>query len=87
MFSLVSALLVAALGAASVNAHGYVQDVVVGSTHWTGYLPYNDVYENPQPKRIIRAIPGNGTFADLLSSTLLYLRFLLGPVTDLTLIE
>lgn len=62
MFSLLSALLVAAFGAASVNAHGYVQDVVVGSTHYTGYLPYQDVYMNPQPERIIRAIPGNGMF-------------------------
>lgn len=62
MLSLLSTFLVAAFGAASVNAHGYVQDVVVGSTYYTGYLPYQDVYMNPQPERIIRAIPGNGTF-------------------------
>ncbi|OJT11784.1 Polysaccharide monooxygenase Cel61a [Trametes pubescens] len=62
MFSIISVLLAAAFGAASVNAHGYVQDVVVGSTHYTGYLPYQDIYMNPQPERIIRAIPGNGTF-------------------------
>ena len=45
---------------ASVNAHGYVQDVVIGTTHYTGYLPYSDPYYDPPPDRIIRKIPGNG---------------------------
>ncbi|EIM86641.1 glycoside hydrolase family 61 protein [Stereum hirsutum FP-91666 SS1] len=49
----------------SVHAHGYVQDVVVDSTHYTGYLPYSDPYYNPVPERIIRAIPGNGPVTDL----------------------
>ena len=44
----------------SVNAHGYVQDVVIGTTHYTGYLPYSDPYYDPPPDRIIRKIPGNG---------------------------
>lgn len=52
--------LFATLQTPSVNAHGYVQDVVVGSTHYTGYLPYTDPYYDPVPERIIRAIPGNG---------------------------
>lgn len=61
MFSLISAFVLAVLTITSVNAHGYVQDVVIGSTHYTGYLPYSDPYYNPPPERIIRAIPGNGT--------------------------
>ena len=44
----------------SVKAHGYVQDVVIGTTHYTGYLPYSDPYYDPPPDRIIRKIPGNG---------------------------
>ena len=55
-----SAFAIAALAVSSVKAHGYVQDVVVGSTHYTGYLPYTDPYMNPVPERIIRAIPSNG---------------------------
>ncbi|KAI0633430.1 glycoside hydrolase family 61 protein [Trametes polyzona] len=65
MFSLLPALFVAALGVANVNAHGYVQEVVIGSQHYTGYLPYQDPYMNPQPQRIIRPIPGNGPVTDL----------------------
>ena len=61
MFSLIPAFYLVVLAATSVNAHGYVQDVVIGSTHYTGYLPYSDPYYNPPPERIIHAIPGNGT--------------------------
>ena len=28
----------------SVRAHGYAQDILVGSTHYTGHLPYPDPY-------------------------------------------
>lgn len=65
MFAIISVFLVAAFTAKSVSAHGYVQDVVVGNTHYTGYLPYSDPYYNPVPERIIRPIPGNGTLAIL----------------------
>ncbi|KAI0779646.1 glycoside hydrolase family 61 protein [Fomes fomentarius] len=65
MFTIISAFLVAAFTAKSVSAHGYVQDVVVGNTHYTGYLPYSDPYYNPVPERIIRPIPGNGPVQDL----------------------
>ncbi|KAG5636056.1 hypothetical protein H0H81_009227 [Sphagnurus paluster] len=44
----------------SVNAHGYVQEVTLGTTKYTGYLPYSDPYWNPTPQRIIRKIPGSG---------------------------
>ncbi|KAH9855164.1 glycoside hydrolase family 61 protein [Lenzites betulinus] len=60
MSSLFSALFVSLLGIASVRAHGYVQDVVVESTHYTGSLPYQDPYMSPFPERIIRPIPSNG---------------------------
>lgn len=60
MFGLISAFVFSALAATSVKAHGYVQDVVVGSTHYTGYLPYSDPYYPTPPERIIRPIPGNG---------------------------
>ena len=55
--------LVAAISAVvtSVNAHGYVQEVAIGNTKYSGYLPYSDPYRNPVPQRIIRKIPGNGT--------------------------
>lgn len=48
-----------------VHGHGYVQEVVIGSTDYTGYLPYTDPYYNPPPERIIRKIPGNGPVTDL----------------------
>lgn len=53
-------LAIALAAISSVHAHGYVQDVVIGSTHYTGYLPYTDPYYSPPPDRIIRKIPGNG---------------------------
>ncbi|PIL34251.1 hypothetical protein GSI_03962 [Ganoderma sinense ZZ0214-1] len=65
MFSLILPFVLAVFAATSVNGHGYVQDVVIGSTHYTGYLPYSDPYYNPPPERIIRAIPGNGPVTDL----------------------
>lgn len=67
MLSVLAPLLYLSLHFLSVRAHGYVQDVVIGSTHYTGYLPYSDPYYNPPPERIIRKIPGNGTYS-LLSS-------------------
>ena len=60
MFAICAAFIIAAFTATSVKAHGYVQDIVVGSTHYTGYLPYEDPYKNPVPDRVIRPIPGNG---------------------------
>jgi hypothetical protein len=42
------------------KGHGYVQEVVIGSDKYTGYLPFTDPYANPEPERIIRKIPGNG---------------------------
>lgn len=55
LFSVVGLLL------PSVRGHGYVQEVDIGSSKYTGYLPYTDPYYNPVPERIIRAIPGNGS--------------------------
>ncbi|KAJ2929046.1 hypothetical protein H1R20_g8046, partial [Candolleomyces eurysporus] len=49
-----------------VAAHGYVQEVTVGSTKYTGYLP-DDAYECPQPKRIMRKIPNNWLVEDIAS--------------------
>ena len=60
MFGIISALIIVALAASSVNAHGYVQEVVIDDTDYTGYLPYTDPYMNPVPERIIRRITGNG---------------------------
>ncbi|OBZ68228.1 hypothetical protein A0H81_11842 [Grifola frondosa] len=65
MLSLLTVLLSLSFAALSVKAHGYVQDIVVGSTHYTGYLPYSDPYYNPVPQRIVRPIPGNGPVTDL----------------------
>jgi hypothetical protein len=60
MFKALLSLSVIAALSLSVHAHGYVQDIVSGSTHYTGYLPYQDPYYNPVPQRIVRPIPGNG---------------------------
>ncbi|KAF8149118.1 glycoside hydrolase family 61 protein [Crassisporium funariophilum] len=60
---LIAAFLSALAG--SVNAHGYVQEIVSGSTKYTGYLPYQDPYYNPVPQRIVRKVPGNGPVTDL----------------------
>ncbi|OSD04057.1 lytic polysaccharide monooxygenase [Trametes coccinea BRFM310] len=65
MFSAILTLLVTALAATRVDAHGYVQEVVIGSTHYTGYLPYQDPYYPVPPERIIRKIPGNGPVTDV----------------------
>ncbi|CDO76191.1 Auxilliary Activities Family 9 protein [Trametes cinnabarina] len=65
MFSAILTLLISALAATRVDAHGYVQEVVIGSTHYTGYLPYQDPYYPVPPERIIRRIPGNGPVTDL----------------------
>lgn len=64
MFALLLTVASSLASLGGVAAHGYVQDVVVGSIHYTGYLPYTDPYYNPPPERIIRKIPGNGTAFD-----------------------
>lgn len=87
------ALSLSVLFTTGARGHGYVQDVAVGSTHYTGYLPYTDPYYNPPPQRIIRKIPGNSSSFVHFSVSLLQFRsqrtfFIvhLGPVTDLNLI-
>lgn len=60
-----AAFIVIAALALHVSAHGYVDLVTIGTTTYTGYLPYTDPYYNPVPERIIRAIPGNGPVTDL----------------------
>ena len=87
MFTAIASLLTLSLYLLSVNAHGYVQDVQIGSTHYTGYLPYQDPYMNPQPQRIIRKIPGNGTFLSSYTTVALLTFGLLGPITDVKSIE
>lgn len=43
MFKLACAAAIALFGLFSrVDAHGYVQEVTLGSTKYTGYLPYSD---------------------------------------------
>ncbi|KAF5327823.1 hypothetical protein D9619_005079 [Psilocybe cf. subviscida] len=46
------ALAALSLFSLSVRGHGYVQDIVSGSTHYTGYLPYTDPYYNPVPSAL-----------------------------------
>ncbi|KDQ18190.1 glycoside hydrolase family 61 protein [Botryobasidium botryosum FD-172 SS1] len=52
----------------SVLGHGYVSELTLSSTKYTGYLPFNDPYENPVPQRIIRKIPGDGPITDVNSA-------------------
>jgi hypothetical protein len=43
MFKIACAAALALLGLVSrVDAHGYVQELTLGSTKYTGYLPYSD---------------------------------------------
>lgn len=49
----------------SVSAHGYVQEITLGSTVYSGYLPWSDPYYVNPPQRIVRKIPGNGPITDL----------------------
>ncbi|KAK7742956.1 hypothetical protein SLS63_000524 [Diaporthe eres] len=56
--------------AASVAAHGYVDNGTIGGTSYQFYQPYTDPYYSTPPQRISRAIQGNGpvtdvTYADL----------------------
>ncbi|KAG6856144.1 hypothetical protein H0H87_007149 [Tephrocybe sp. NHM501043] len=54
----VAASLLSAL-VSSVHGHGYVQEIVSGSTKYPGWNPYVDPYLSPTPERIVRQIPGN----------------------------
>ncbi|EIM79875.1 uncharacterized protein STEHIDRAFT_150860 [Stereum hirsutum FP-91666 SS1] len=47
-----------------VAGHGYVQELNIGGTEYSGYLPYNDPYTTPTPIRIVRSFDGNGPIAD-----------------------
>ncbi|KAK0108734.1 Esterase/lipase/thioesterase, variant 2 [Cadophora gregata f. sp. sojae] len=60
-FSILAAL------AATVSAHGYVNNASIGGVSYTGYQPYQDPYTTPLPDRIFRAIQGNGPVEDLTS--------------------
>ncbi|KAF5315665.1 hypothetical protein D9611_004934 [Ephemerocybe angulata] len=55
------------LVAERVSAHGWVQEITLGSTAHTGYLPYSDPKQVPQPKRIVRQIPGDYYVEDVTS--------------------
>jgi hypothetical protein len=57
--SLLSAL------AATVSAHGYVDNATIGGTLYEGYQPYQDPYMSPIPNRIFRPVQGNGPVQDL----------------------
>ncbi|KAF4458185.1 hypothetical protein F53441_36 [Fusarium austroafricanum] len=50
-----------------VAAHGYVETGTIGGQTYQFYNPYADPYMNPLPKRISRAIPGNGPVEDVTS--------------------
>ncbi|KAG6915484.1 hypothetical protein DXG01_011315 [Tephrocybe rancida] len=65
MFKLAMAATIFSALVASVHGHGYVQEIVVGSTKYPGYNPYVDPYLSPTPDRIVRVIPGNGPVTDL----------------------
>lgn len=53
--------------AALAAAHGYVETATIGGQTYQFYNPYQDPYMNPLPKRISRAIPGNGPVEDVTS--------------------
>jgi len=51
--------------AASVSAHGYVDNITIAGTLYTGYQPYTDPYYATLPPRIVRPVQGNGPILDL----------------------
>ncbi|KAH6969026.1 glycoside hydrolase [Fusarium avenaceum] len=53
--------------AAVVAGHGYVEKATIGGTTYEFYNPNTDPYMNPIPKRVSRAIPGNGPVEDVTS--------------------
>ncbi|KAH6908626.1 61 endoglucanase [Coprinopsis sp. MPI-PUGE-AT-0042] len=63
--SLWSLALATALAALGVRGHGWVQEVTLGGTKYTGYLPYVDPYVSPAPQRIVRKVPWNGPVQNL----------------------
>ncbi|KIY72566.1 lytic polysaccharide monooxygenase [Cylindrobasidium torrendii FP15055 ss-10] len=48
-----------------VAGHGYVQQLTVDGTSYSGWIPEVDPYLSPEPERIVRKIPGNGPVTDL----------------------
>ncbi|KAK2623981.1 hypothetical protein QTJ16_006615 [Diplocarpon rosae] len=58
-FSLLAAL------AATVSAHGYVDNATIGGTLYSGYQINSDPYSNPIPERIFRPVSGNGPVDDV----------------------
>ncbi|KAA8911279.1 family 61 glycosyl hydrolase, partial [Sphaerosporella brunnea] len=63
-------IVLSTMGAAFAAAHGIVQNLDIGGSWYTGYLPYNDPYSNPVPERIVWAFPtaGNGPVEDVSTS-------------------
>ncbi|KAI5852062.1 glycosyl hydrolase family 61-domain-containing protein [Tricharina praecox] len=67
----VQSIILAALGAAALSAaHGIVNELTIGGTVYSGYLPYQDPYTTPTPERIVWSFPtaGNGPVEDVSSS-------------------
>ncbi|TFK25765.1 glycoside hydrolase [Coprinopsis marcescibilis] len=62
--TLIPAIIAIISVASTVDAHGYSQEVILGTVKHTGSLPYQDPYMSPYPDRIIRKIPSNGPVED-----------------------
>ncbi|RPB17327.1 hypothetical protein P167DRAFT_531575 [Morchella conica CCBAS932] len=66
-----TSIILSALGTAALTAaHGIVQNLNIGGSEYSGYLPYNDPYSSPVPERIVWAFPtaGNGPVEDVSTS-------------------
>jgi len=51
--------------ATTVAGHGYVDNITIAGTVYTGYQPYQDPYYSTPPSRIVRPVQGNGPIEDL----------------------
>ncbi|RDW90951.1 hypothetical protein BP5796_02116 [Coleophoma crateriformis] len=51
--------------AATVSAHGYIDNATIAGTYYDGYQPYTDPYTSPLPDRIFRPVQGNGPITDI----------------------
>lgn len=64
-FTSLTKLAALAVLSSTVAGHGYVTNVTVAGTTYSGYLPYLDPYYSPVPSRIVRPVQGNGPIDDL----------------------
>lgn len=70
MFAVLTTVALALSLVIGTHGHGYVHNLEIQGTSYSGYLPFSDPYESPIPGRIVRPIPGDGPVLDIHDSNL-----------------